>query len=117
MSRSEHAHGWHDTPGDQPIALPIEMQQGVFHRRCDARLAKPAGTVAGVLVPRDELVQLDFPWVGSGEILDPCQLNLPGLDNGVGDGVVQAKSEGLQEAGLIEVGKVASGAPRVQGWR
>jgi hypothetical protein len=38
----------HDTPGDQPIPLIVEVKQGFLHEGRDAWVPEPAGAMAGV---------------------------------------------------------------------
>jgi len=53
------------------IALAVEMQQRILHQGRDARVPKPAGAMAGILIAGDELAQLDLPGIRGREILDP----------------------------------------------
>lgn len=100
----------HEAPGDQTVTLGVEVQEGVFDEGGDAGIAEPAGAVAGVFVGGQEFAELGVPASGS-EGFVAGQLGSPGFDERLGDGVVEAEGQGLDEVGVIEVGEVASGVP------
>src|SRR5881227_4155188 len=112
----------HDAPSDQTVPLVVEMQKGIFHHSGNAFVAQPAGAVPHVLVAGDEVAELDLSGIGGGEVCDPGELGLPGLEDGVGNGVVETEGEELGEVALIEVREVASRTPggggggRRRGW-
>jgi hypothetical protein len=89
----------HHAPSNQAIALVVEVQQSVLHQICEALVAQPAGPMTGVLVAEEALAQLGVCFAGRRERFDLGQLGPPGLDYGIGHGVVQAKGEGLRRRG------------------
>src|SRR5882724_6636598 len=63
LDRRMHMVG-HHAPGDQAVALVVEVQQSVLHKGREALVAQPAGAMAGVLVAEETLPDLDLRRAG-----------------------------------------------------
>lgn len=102
----------HETPGDKPVAGSIKVEKCLFNETSDARIFEEAGTMAGVFILLDAFAQFHAGRIvrrhgSAGKI----EFGFPAMDHRFRNAVIKSKSDGLDQAGLIEVREVTTGVP------
>jgi hypothetical protein len=97
----------HHTPGKQPVALTVEMQEGILDQGRDAWVLEPARAVTGIEAGGDAPLSFRLPFG-----FRACRELASHLVQFIlGQRVGQPEGDGLQQVRKIEVRQVAATEP------
>jgi len=85
----------HDTPCDEPVALPVEEQQCVLDDACCTWISKDTRSVAGIFIAIDLAAELDHSWIVRGGVAVDDELAPPFVDYVLRECVGESKRDGL----------------------